>query len=235
MHQSTSKCRHVLGRHLIRQSMLAWAAEPPIAKHFSPGCHLVAATLSSRVPPPPGDTRSCPRMSLSSPRTASTKCSSNSLKPDSEMRDWWNPKKGAKDVAPQGLLGEGGARKRAVPPKPPQFRWQSKPGKYRYKINALNSVSYYVWFFRKRQKKIFCGTFSLTLLREMGVLFDIGICRYMHLLYKVEKTSGDGNRWLGLQPERFFLEALVVGGWSVRLWAVILYSGQCAGQARCTS
>ena len=115
------------------------------------------------------------------------------------------------------------------------FADNQSQGKYRYKINALNTVSYYIWFFRKRKKKIFCGTFSLTLLRERGMLFDIGICRYMHLLYKVEKISGGGNRWLGLQPERFFLEALVVGGWSVRLWAVILYSGQCAGQARCTS
>ena len=236
MHQSTSKCRHVLGRHFICQSMLAWAAEPPIAKHFSPGCHLVAATLSSRVPPPPGDTRSRPRMSLSSPRTASTKCSSNSLKPDWEMRDWWKPKKGAKDVTPQGLLGEGGARKRAVPPKPPQFRWQSKPGKYRYKINALNSVSYYVWFFRKRKKKIFCGTFSLTLLLGRWECFltlgFVDICISCIKWRKHQAMEIDG---LGYSLKDFFLEALVVGGWSVRLWAVILYSGQCAGQARCTS
>ena len=151
-------------------------------------------------------------MSLSSPRTASTKCSSNSLKPDWEMRDWWNPKKGAKDVAPQGLLGEGGARKRAVPPKPPQFRWQSKPGKYRYKINALNSVSYYVWFFRKRKKKIFCGTFSLTLLLGRWECFltlgfvDICISCIKWRKYLVMEIDG-----LGLQPERFFSWSLGSG------------------------
>ena len=115
-----------------------------------------------------------------------------------------NPKREQKMWRRKVCWERGGARKRAVPPKPPQFRWQSKPGKYRYKINALNSVSYYVWFFRKRQKKIFCGTFSLTLLREMGVLFDIGICRYMHLLYKVEKISGDGNRWAWVTAWKIF-------------------------------
>ena len=66
--------------------------------------------------------------------------------------------------------------------------------------------------FLKRERKNILWNLLIDTPQGEGMLFVIGICRYMHLLYKVEKTSGDGNRWLGLQPERFFLEALVVGG-----------------------
>ena len=122
------------------------------------------------------------------------------------------PQKGSKRCGAARFVGRGGGQESGrCHRNHHSFADNQSQGKYRYKINALNTVSYYIWFFRKRKKKIFCGTFSLTLLRERGMLFDIGICRYMHLLYKVEKTSGDGNRWLGLQPERFFSWSLGSG------------------------